>query len=478
MSTGFWGFSLKRLKHLLIGITLSLLLSGGWTEQAMADYSDAKYRFDNSSFDTKLDIMLGLIATGDYDGLIDYGFTKRFYDAVNAFKSREGLAPDGELSESDISTLKIRSAAFYNSLGLEFYVHPNVNSKLFVPKSIFDQQMPTPHGLAFERKDQNLSLSFVFYNKDEKTFLQLFDSMTRESPKRKVAYRKLRDNYFVSSGIFNNRNFYTWMSAIQDGSVGFTLSWKSESADIGSKLSILMANTFVAEVKSVSAPPTSPPNDSKEQEKPTSGTGTGFKVSSEGHVLTNSHVAGRCNKIFLLKPGEVPISASLVSGDQTNDLALVKADRYLGGTVANFSSGPLPRAGSDIVVYGFPLAGTLSKSGNIVTGNITALAGLGDDSRMFQISAPVQPGNSGGPVLDNRGSVIAIVVSKLNVLEMAKLNGDISQNVNFAIKANIATNFLAGVGIKYIAESPTAVLDTPTIAERAQNFTYLVECQN
>jgi serine protease Do len=180
----------------------------------------------------------------------------------------------------------------------------------------------------------------------------------------------------------------------------------------------------------------------------------------------------------MLKPGEIPIAAQLVSVDEMNDLALVKSEHYLGGTTAKFNAGSQPKAGSEIVVYGFPLAGTLSTSGNVVTGNITALAGLGNDSRLFQISAPVQPGNSGGPVIDRHGNVVAVIVSKLNVMEMAKVTGDISQNVNFAIKGNIATNFMEGVGVKFQTESATASLDTPAIGERAQGYTYLVECQN
>ena len=218
--------------------------------------------------------------------------------------------------------------------------------------------------------------------------------------------------------------------------------------------------------------------DQKKIEPPSSGTGTGFKVTDEGHVITNYHVAGRCQKILLLKPGEISIAAQLISVDETNDLALLKAEHFLGGTTAKFNAGSQPRAGSDIVVYGFPLAGTLSTSGNVVTGNITALSGMGNDSRLFQISAPVQPGNSGGPVIDRYGNIVAIIVSKLNVLAMSKITGDISQNVNFAIKGNVATNFMEGVGVKFQTDSSITSLDTPTIAEKAQGFTYLVECQN
>jgi serine protease Do len=452
--------------------------------KAWAEYDQAKIYFDNLDNDTKISITLGLIATGDFDGLLDYGFTKHFYKAVNSFKSREGLAADGELSYSELKLLNDRAGNFYRTLGLRYYLHPDTKSELFVPRLAFDTETRTPHGFSFERNDKNLSLSFVLYPVEEKTFIQLYETLAQSTPQRNVVYKKLRDNYFVSSGSFKDRYFYTWMIGIQGGSTGFTLSWTPAWQEAGSRISILLANTFVSERRTSEAGVPYVPRDQGEtaaaklEEPPSSGTGTGFKVSNEGHVLTNYHVAGRCKKILLLKPGEIPIAAELVSSDETNDLALVKAQHFLGGSVVNFSSGALPRAGSDVAVYGFPLAGTLSTSGNIVTGNITALSGIGNDSRLFQISAPVQPGNSGGPVLDTHGSVIAVVVSKLNVLEMAKITGDIPQNVNFAIKANVATNFLEGIGINFQKTDPIEVLDTPTIADRAKGFTYLVECQN
>jgi serine protease Do len=93
--------------------------------------------------------------------------------------------------------------------------------------------------------------------------------------------------------------------------------------------------------------------------------------------------------------------------------------------------------GESIFVYGFPLTGLLSSSGNFTVGTITSIAGLGDDSRIMQISAPVQPGNSGGPLLDRSGNVVGIIVSKLNALRLAQVTQDMAQNINFAIKASI-----------------------------------------
>jgi len=90
-----------------------------------------------------------------------------------------------------------------------------------------------------------------------------------------------------------------------------------------------------------------------------------------------------------------------------------------------------------VAAFGYPHADLLSTSGNFTQGSVTALAGMGDDSRYLQISTPVQAGNSGGPLLDQNGNLVGIVTFKLNALKMAQASGDLPQNVNFALKASI-----------------------------------------
>jgi S1-C subfamily serine protease len=73
---------------------------------------------------------------------------------------------------------------------------------------------------------------------------------------------------------------------------------------------------------------------------------------------------------------------------------------------------------------------------------ISATAGINKQAGLLQISAPIQPGSSGGPVVDKSGNVIGVVVSKLNAIKIARLIGDVPQNVNFAVHGHIATKFL------------------------------------
>ena len=135
------------------------------------------------------------------------------------------------------------------------------------------------------------------------------------------------------------------------------------------------------------------------------------------------------------------------------------------------------RPAEPVLVFGYPVAQALSSAGNTTLGNVTALSGLRDDSRYIQISAAVQPGNSGGPAIDEAGRLMGVVVSKLNAVAFARLTGDIPQNVNFAIKVSTLVNFLEAHNIRYEpAEAAATELPVTQRAERAEASSTQIEC--
>lgn len=477
------GFSISTKLLILLAV---LICIQGVSRGALADYDLAKRYFNSLSREDQVKIGLGLIATGDFDGLLEYGFTKRFYRAIISYQTREGYSPTGFLLRTESRRLDDHWQRFKFEMGLEAVTHPDSGATLFVPKRILENVRRTPRGFAFERFDEKLSLSFVAYPANQKTFAQLYETLALPTAQREVTYKTLKSSYFVSTGAFRGKSYYTWMNSVQGGSTGFTISWSADWNDSGSKLAMLLANTFLSVPSGVATAPVPPPsvqepdqtNQQVTEEAPKNGSGTGFKITLENHVLTNNHVAGNCRRITVERPGDIPVNAELVASDPANDLALLKAKLALAGAIAKFNGGAAPKAGEEIAVYGFPLAGALASSGNIVVGNIAALAGLGNDSRHYQISAPVQPGNSGGPVLNYKGEVVAVVVSKLNAIEAAKVTGDIPQNINFAIKGSVVVNFLESNGVSFETQPGQINLDVPAIAEMAKAFTFLIRCQN
>jgi serine protease Do len=130
-------------------------------------------------------------------------------------------------------------------------------------------------------------------------------------------------------------------------------------------------------------------------------------------------------------------------------------------------------------VFGFPLAPLLSRSGNFTLGNVTSLSGLSDDSRFLQVSAPVQAGNSGGPLVDHAGVVAGVVTSKLNAIRTAAVTGDLPQNVNFAIKSQMAVTFLAANRVQVEFSPPgSQALSPPDLAERTKAMSVFVDCKS
>jgi hypothetical protein len=114
--------------------------------------------------------------------------------------------------------------------------------------------------------------------------------------------------------------------------------------------------------------------------------------------------------------------------------------------------------------------------GSAYTGNFSSLSGMGGDTRFLQITAPMQPGNSSGPMLDAAGNLMGVVVSKLDAVKLAKITGDMAQNVNFAIHANVLRTFLDANNVDYESASSNQPLAPTAITEKARGFTALVEC--
>jgi S1-C subfamily serine protease len=202
---------------------------------------------------------------------------------------------------------------------------------------------------------------------------------------------------------------------------------------------------------------------------PKASTGSAFRIAN-GQFVTNHHVINGCNALNVEgKPG-----GRVVASDAIRDLALI--------SVAN-DSGPVAgirttriQLNESITAAGFPLEGAFSGIA-ITNGTISRLSGLRGDTGEVQISAPVQQGNSGGPLLDAAGNVVGVVSSKLNALKAAGASGDIPQNVNFAINGSSLRAFLDAKNINYKEVGSEPELTGVQIAARASAFTVLIECR-
>jgi V8-like Glu-specific endopeptidase len=184
------------------------------------------------------------------------------------------------------------------------------------------------------------------------------------------------------------------------------------------------------------------------QSEEASGTGTGFFVSDNGLIITCAHVI-EGSDIITVKIENVDYRAEILQKDSDTDLALLKINyrnaRHF--KIANFNAVNL---GDKIYVLGFPLSTILGSDIRLTDGIVSSKSGINADQTYFQHSAPIQPGNSGGPIVNVGFEIIGVAAAKLNDILALNASGAIPQNVNFGVKCNyiaqIARNSRLGSG--------------------------------
>lgn len=206
-------------------------------------------------------------------------------------------------------------------------------------------------------------------------------------------------------------------------------------------------------------------------------TGTGFFITADGYLLTCAHVVAGATTVKVVPPpvgrDSRALVARVVKVDAANDLALLKVE-------GNFEALPLADAAEvkpaqAVFTVGFPNVLEQGVAPKFTEGTISAASGAKDDQRWFQISAPVQPGNSGGPLADEQGNVVGVVNARLKPAD-APWHGDTApQNVNYAVKINIAVKMLTDAGLAgKLPPPPKGKLKLTKAAEKVQAATVLI----
>lgn len=213
-------------------------------------------------------------------------------------------------------------------------------------------------------------------------------------------------------------------------------------------------------------------NGSDETERPdeikpkiSASSGTGFAVNSDGYFLTNEHVVKDCDVQGIFYAGK-PKRLEILSKDEKLDLAILISRSVK--IVDHLRFSPTLVTGQDIYAYGYPFLGELSKEIKVTDGIVSSLAGLKNDLSRIQITAPIQPGNSGGPVVDDKGLVIGVAVGGLV--------GEDVQNINFAIKKDIVLGYLSQNRVTFEVATDAVSQQTPDIVKKMKNAVFPVFC--
>jgi S1-C subfamily serine protease len=200
--------------------------------------------------------------------------------------------------------------------------------------------------------------------------------------------------------------------------------------------------------------------------------GTGFSVSSDGHVITNHHVIKGCQKVKIHHNGKT-ISASVVTFDPKNDLALLKGN-FRPSAVFSLSTNS-PELLQDVYVAGFPFGRKVSTGVKVTKGIISSLTGIGNNFSNIQIDAALQPGNSGGPIMDDKGNVVGVAVARLDKVKTLKKLGSLPENTNFGIKTSVVRNILESRNISSRKPNTTSISKTK-LGKMIADGTYYLSC--
>ena len=218
------------------------------------------------------------------------------------------------------------------------------------------------------------------------------------------------------------------------------------------------------------APKITPKQNTTETIKAASG--TGFYVSGKGHIITNHHVIDGCQEMKVHSKGKI-FNTITIATDSQNDLALLKVKSTPPHVFSLSKDGAFPL--QDIIVAGFPFGDRVSSTLKFTKGIVSSVAGLGNNYSEIQIDAALQPGNSGGPIIDDYGNVIAVAVSKLDMKKILKDYGVIPENTNFGIKVSAVKNLLQGNGVSL--KSPNSeVISKAELSRSVTNGTVYLTC--
>ena len=206
-----------------------------------------------------------------------------------------------------------------------------------------------------------------------------------------------------------------------------------------------------------------------------SSSGSGIVVSRDGLVLTNQHVVRQCDSYEVIDDASRRLKAALQAVDTANDLALLTVREGF-PAAALVRSDAVPKLGEAVTVVGYPLVSVLGTRPSVGFGHVAATAGIRGNAKQMQISVPIQRGHSGGPVFDQSGNVIGVVVSKLDALKVAQRVGDLPQNINFAIRGDVGQSFLESQGASFTSADSSNRLENTEIAARGSAVTVRVRC--
>lgn len=412
------------------------------------DYSPREFDARLLNAQEKRVIQAALAFSGDYVGLLDGAWGSGSQRALEKYTIR--ISNSDKPRFSDLRPLLRNFEAEWESNGWSILYSSTTNTSYAHPFGLLHKS-GSADALAFRTEDDRLNLIVdfatlndtlavhrYFWNKAT-SYPEPYQSL---KPERLITAVRLQNGFsaYVRSDLSDGIYVTLSIVAAPEQKTRLALMASSMQRGNGDRLTIPDGGIL----QSLLLPKTSasdPVGNSNNKPNYQSGgelssSGTGFFVNNTD-LVTAAHVIRVCKRLSLSDGSELMVLAA----DANLDLAVLTATKRSSNWLT-LSPAIVPRLGEGVTALGYPYLGSLEQGLTVTGGNVSALQGIDGNKNEMMISAPVQPGNSGGPLLNSAGAVIGVVVARVNDFEILKETGTLPQNMNFAVPNGPLTEFL------------------------------------
>ncbi|MCP1200333.1 trypsin-like peptidase domain-containing protein [Notoacmeibacter sp. MSK16QG-6] len=441
--------------------------------------------YDTLPEEARRNIQDYLVWTGYYDAPIDGAIGPQTVSAIQAWQTENGHAADGILAVLEAEAMGEAAREAYSRAQFTVGTDGDAGLSYGLPYALVSVDGENEwNGLNFADDEKRLRVSSFRMDDMTAEKVELFASTVFDDVPgfESAVVRFENGNLTVRGGdhteimrmdakLFGDqlRGIFVWMDRDLIKENRHLLAAMTNSLELAPVETAPLFAANAGENEGMRA--ISLPNAPSDGEFP-SGSGTGFVVDADGSILTNAHVVAGCGRIEVSGVGD----AAVMIADESLDLALLRVDGARELKHATIAMDD-PMLGEDVFAFGYPLPQALGSEIGFSRGSVSSMVGLRAEPTQFRMTASVQPGNSGGPLVDEEGRVIGMVTAKLDAMAVANATGDIPQSMNFAIRSSVLRDWLVSKNISFdAAERRDDYKRASAVAKDASSYTHQIVC--
>jgi peptidoglycan hydrolase-like protein with peptidoglycan-binding domain len=413
--------------------------------------------------------------TGDYLSAIDGSYGPGTRKAIKSFQDREGFENTGFLTGDQVALLENRYNTIVDSLGLGQLRDLDAGVELLYPANLVEFERFEPPFVHYKTKSNSeVRMMLISQEGGRAVLASLYEIMETFDFIPPDGYRVKKRDWFVLSGRNDDVVSYTYVKTDRKTVKGFTIVWPPKRDTEMQPLATAMYNSFNP-LKEYVLDETLGYGDTDDQpvdlttglETPSpDSSASGFFINPEGVILSHIANISTCSRVTI---NEGTVALSVVAKDDNLGLAILKPTaEYTPKSYALFSD-EAPELAANITVAGFSFPEVMEIA-TLNYGTLTDTDGRMGEVSEIRISAFLEDGDTGGPVLDDRGAVIG-----MQLLRAGENTGQPAY-VNFALKAVQITQLLDSLGLVYANSTSFDALHDVDLAFMAGDFTVKISC--